>query len=468
VALAVRFGAEEWGLVVADNTRFLVASSLLVPTVLYVAGLYGPRQPFQTVFGRVGRVALGVAVALAAAVGVAYLSLAEPLGRGAVFLGGVFGFAGVAAHHLRILYMERNRRERVAYVVGNGLDVSEADIFEAFGSRHLELVGLVEHGGYRAESKHPVLGDSSELVAIVERHRIKRILCTTSTLTDIGLNPTFCRLRYSGVAVVPLITLCEEIDQCIPLELVGPEWLLHASGEPHLLYIDKIKRLFDLVVSLGLLLLLAPLLVAAALAVRLTSRGPILYRQVRAGRFGRPFEVIKLRTMRVDAEAGGAVWSSGKDDPRLTPVGGFLRRYRLDEIPQLFNVLIGEMSFVGPRPERPEMIERLAREIPFYLERSLVHPGLTGWAQVNYPYGSSVEDTRRKLEYDLYYMKNMSLFLDVFILFDTVRIVVCGGVSEATKREPTGKEALRRLEQSKRDSGRCDAPVVGAMADPPA
>jgi lipopolysaccharide/colanic/teichoic acid biosynthesis glycosyltransferase len=160
----------------------------------------------------------------------------------------------------------------------------------------------------------------------------------------------------------------------------------------------------------------------------------VFYRQVRCGRFGKEFSMLKLRTMRVDAEKDGAVWATA-GDKRTTPVGGFLRKYRIDEIPQLINVLRGEMSLVGPRPERPEFVEQLAEKIPFYRERLMIQPGITGWAQVNYPYGASVEDTRRKLEYDLYYMKHMSLFLDLFILLDTVRTILAGGLSEADRQK---------------------------------
>jgi lipopolysaccharide/colanic/teichoic acid biosynthesis glycosyltransferase len=157
--------------------------------------------------------------------------------------------------------------------------------------------------------------------------------------------------------------------------------------------------------------------------------------------------VTKLRTMRVDAEKGGPVWS-GENDPRVTPVGRFLRKYRIDEIPQFIHVLSGEMSFVGPRPERPEMIEKLAAAIPYYQERLMVQPGITGWAQVNYPYGSTVDDARRKLEYDLYYMKNMSLFLDLFILLDTIRIVLCGGVNRSGARSLERTKAMQDFQLS--------------------
>ena len=206
-----------------------------------------------------------------------------------------------------------------------------------------------------------------------------------------------------------LIQHCEA-HQYVPLQLVTPEWLLSASSMPHRLYIRKLKRAFDIVVSLGFLLFLWPLMLLAALGVLITSGRPILYRQERVGHFGRSFSVAKFRTMRNDAEKDGAKWSSAKGDSRVTLLGGFFRKYRIDELPQLLNILRGEMSFVGPRPERPEFVEMLNSELELNPERLMVQPGLTGWAQVSYPYGASVEDASRKLEYDLYYMKNMSLF----------------------------------------------------------
>ena len=218
-----------------------------------------------------------------------------------------------------------------------------------------------------------------------------------------------------------------------------------------MLYIKKVKRLFDIVCSIVGLILGAPLVALAALAIRLTSPGPIFYRQTRAGRFGREFQMIKLRTMNVNAEKDGIRWS-GRGDLRVTFVGRFLRRYRIDEIPQLWQVLCGHLSFVGPRPERPELIETLATEIPYYQERTMVQPGITGWAQVSYPYGASVADSRRKLEYDLYYMKHMSFSLDVFILLDTVRIVLLGGAApnvRALAKTETMQEWVRLKEKDR-------------------
>jgi exopolysaccharide biosynthesis polyprenyl glycosylphosphotransferase len=184
------------------------------------------------------------------------------------------------------------------------------------------------------------------------------------------------------------------------------------------------KRTLDLVAALVGLTLAAPLMLMVAAAVKWTSPGPVLYRQQRVGLRGHIFRVIKFRSMRQDAEKGtGAVWAT-KSDARVTPVGGFLRKTRLDEIPQLWNVLKGDMSFVGPRPERPEFVSSLTKDIPFYGQRHSVRPGLTGWAQVRYTYGASIEDAMEKLQYDLFYIKNLSIALDLFIIANTVKTVL--------------------------------------------
>ncbi|RYD79569.1 MAG: exopolysaccharide biosynthesis polyprenyl glycosylphosphotransferase [Verrucomicrobiaceae bacterium] len=389
-----------------------------------------------------------VLVAVLVLIGATYGTFAKPLGRGVVLLGALAAYLSALAHHVSLLYGLRSSRERVAYLVTSAFDEAETQIFADFGGRNLELVGIVTGGGYQPKDLTRVLGTIDELATLVRRERIDRVLCTHKSLNDPKLTRHFCQLRYSGITVMPLIILCEEIEQFVPIELVSPEWLLNASGEPHLLYIKKVKRLFDIIAaSVGLMVGL-PIVGLAALAVKLTSPGPVFYRQVRSGRFGRTFHILKLRTMRVDAEAGGAQWSS-KNDPRITLVGRMLRKYRIDEIPQLWQVLCGYMSFVGPRPERPEIIAKLAAEIPFYEERLMVQPGLTGWAQVSYPYGASVLDTRRKLEYDLYYMKHMGLFLDLFILLDTVRTVLCGGASASESRKLPQPNAVVEWERLK-------------------
>ena len=199
----------------------------------------------------------------------------------------------------------------------------------------------------------------------------------------------------------------------------GAEWRGPAAGA----LAAALRRSFDVALSLGLLVFTLPLMLLTALAIKLDSAGPVLYRQERVGLSGRNFTLLKFRSMRLDAEQREAVWAAS-GDPRVTRVGGIIRLVRIDELPQLLNILRGEMSFIGPRPERPHFVAQLERELPFYADRLLVKPGLTGWAQVNYPYGASVEDARAKLSYDLYYVKHRSLLLDLLILLGTVRVVL--------------------------------------------
>ena len=233
------------------------------------------------------------------------------------------------------------------------------------------------------------------------------------------------RIKTTGVEVHDFSSFLERETGRVDLDSLNPSWLIFSDGFSAGRRLSGIaKRGFDVAVSLVILLLAWPLIALAALAVKLESPGPALFRQRRVGRYGQPFELIKIRSMRLDAEVGGkAVWAQ-KDDPRVTRVGRVLRTLRIDELPQAWSVLKGEMSFVGPRPERPQFVADLEARLPYYAERHVVKPGITGWAQINYPYGASVEDAREKLEFDLYYAKNYSPFLDILILLQTLRVVL--------------------------------------------
>jgi sugar transferase (PEP-CTERM system associated) len=230
--------------------------------------------------------------------------------------------------------------------------------------------------------------------------------------------------KLAGINVVDYLTFFERETRKVELEALQPSWLIFSDGFRQGKLIDAAKRAFDLAVSLALIVFTLPVILIAALAVWLEDGAPVLYRQERVGRDGRNFTLTKFRSMRFDAEAAGAPQWARNEDPRATRVGLVLRKFRIDELPQLLNVLAGDMSFVGPRPERPFFVEELAATIPFYRERHSVKPGITGWAQVNYPYGASLEDARHKLAYDLYYVKNRTLFLDFLILVQTVRVIL--------------------------------------------
>lgn len=232
-------------------------------------------------------------------------------------------------------------------------------------------------------------------------------------------------LRLSGGQVIGHQSFFEEISGYVKLEDLRAEWLIFAEGFKGASFLVLgIKRALDIIIATLVLLLSLPLTLAAAIAVFVTSKGSVFYRQQRVGLNGACFEILKFRTMKQDAEKEtGARWASSKD-PRITQIGAILRKTRIDEIPQAINVLKGDMSFVGPRPERPEFVDVLVKEIPFYAKRHCVKPGITGWAQIRFPYGASVDDSRRKLEYDLYYIKNYSIFLDLLIILQTARVVL--------------------------------------------
>lgn len=232
-----------------------------------------------------------------------------------------------------------------------------------------------------------------------------------------------CRMR--GVTVLDYPTFIEQQTGKVELSGLTMSWLVHSQGFASSGWLRrKIKRCVDLAASAILLIVTLPITLITALAIYCTDRGPIFYRQTRVGADGKPFTIVKFRSMTVDAEADGVAKWASRTDARVTPIGKFIRKTRIDEIPQILNVLRGEMSFIGPRPERPELVQEIAREIPFYKYRHYVKPGITGWAQVNYPYGASIEDAENKLKFDLYYLKNYSLFLDIFILFQTIRVVL--------------------------------------------
>jgi sugar transferase (PEP-CTERM system associated) len=230
--------------------------------------------------------------------------------------------------------------------------------------------------------------------------------------------------RVSGVPVTDLAGMYERVRGEVPLESLKASWLIYGQGFEQGGVRAFVKRSFDLLVSAALLALTLPLMAATALAIRFESPGPVVYRQERVGRGGRRFVCLKFRSMCADAEGDGVARWAVLSDPRVTRVGRFIRKTRIDELPQLINVLRGEMSFVGPRPERPSFVNELKQTIPYYDLRHSVKPGVTGWAQVRYSYGASVEDARKKLQFDLYYVKNHSLFLDLLILVETVRVVL--------------------------------------------
>ena len=233
------------------------------------------------------------------------------------------------------------------------------------------------------------------------------------------------KCKLEGIKVVDGTAFLERISGKISVEDLRPSWMIFSEGFHRGILLKGLKSFCDISFSLIGLLLSWPFMILVALAIKVDSSGPVFYRQRRVGQKGKEFDVLKFRSMRQDAEINGPQWAE-KEDPRVTRVGSVIRKLRLDELPQLLNVLRREMSFIGPRPERPEFVNQLQEMIPYYLERHTVKPGITGWAQVKFAYGKTVEDSLEKLQYDLYDIKNMSFFLDLLIVFQTIKVVLLG------------------------------------------
>lgn len=272
-----------------------------------------------------------------------------------------------------------------------------------------------------------VIGLSSELGEIVKREGVNRIVVAMGERRGRFPVEQLLDLSLSGdVVIEECASFYERLTGRVSLDMLRPSWLIFSSRARQARLSASFRTLMHRAVAFVGFLLSLPLALLTALLIKLDSPGPIFYSQERVGKNGRTFRLYKFRSMRTDAEKDGPVWAQRDGDARVTRVGRVIRKIRVDEIPQFWNILKGEMNFVGPRPERPHFVKQLAEEIPFYEQRHLIAPGLTGWAQIKYPYGASIEDARQKLQYDLYYIKNQSLALDALIMFETIKTILFG------------------------------------------
>jgi sugar transferase (PEP-CTERM system associated) len=352
------------------------------------------------------------------------------VGRGVLFIALVLTTTVISGMRIGLDWVwQLTAREQPVLILGNGeIALTTARELERRVDLNFRIAGFVtpQQSPCSELLRYPVLGDQSELRTIAVDHRISKIIVALEDLR--GALPTrdLVRLRVQGIEIEDAHSALAALTGRVWLRTVRPSWFVFSTGFQRSKLTLVLKRIADLAFGLLGLVLLSPVMLLTAIAVRLDSKGPVLYRQERVGLTGKVFDLVKFRSMQTNAEADkGAQWAQ-KDDPRVTRVGRFIRKYRLDELPQFLNVIRGEMSFVGPRPERPCFVEQLREQIPFYDERHSVRPGITGWAQVEYTYTASVEDAFRKLEYDLFYLKNLSILFDFAILFRTVRVVLFG------------------------------------------
>jgi sugar transferase (PEP-CTERM system associated) len=428
----VRLGSA-WTLLGEDGSllkvMLVVAAAQLC---LYYADLYDLRtiSDARDLFVRLLN-ALGVTSLLLA--GVYFWSPDWIIGRGVFLIAVAFMVLLVVVWRAAFAWLTQRvgPRERLLLVGTSGAAVDLArELYDRRQELGVEIVGFVDPDPARIGMPviNPgVVGAVDDIPALVAKLNVDRVVVSLADargklpmdrLLDIRLD--------DGVPFDHLASVYEQYTGKIAVENLRPSWLIFSEGFRKTRLLLTVKRILDLLFSAVGLVLGLPVMLLIAIAVKCTSKGAILYHQRRVGRHGREFTVHKFRTMREDAErATGPVWSTANDS-RLTPIGGLLRRARLDELPQLWNVLAGEMSFVGPRPERPEFVHQLTEQIPFYGQRHVVKPGITGWAQVRYTYGASVEDAIEKLQYDLYYIKNLSIALDLVIVVETLKTVMLG------------------------------------------
>ncbi len=433
VSSVVIGGSQAWALL-TDNTAFLrvLLIVLVCQTCLHYADLYDLRT-IETKRDLATRLMRAIG-ATSLILGIAYWLFPLLVVEQGVFLLSA-GLAIVMVMGWRsafdVITSRLMPRERLLLVgTSPAAIVLARELFQRRQELGVDIVGFVDPDPARVGAPviNPgVVGTIDDIPGLASRMRVDRVVVSLSD--ERGKLPmdklVDARLR-SGVLFDHLASVYEEYTGKIALENLRPSWLVFSTGFRKSRLVSWTKRVFDITAAACGLVLSLPLTIISGLVVKLESpRDPVLYHQERVGLNGDPFTIHKFRTMRRDAEAtSGPVWSAGDDDPRITRVGRFMRKTRLDEIPQLWNVLRGDMSLIGPRPERPAFVEQLTRQIPFYGQRHVVKPGVTGWAQVRYSYGASVEDAIEKMQYDLYYVKHMSLMFDLMITLETIKTVV--------------------------------------------
>jgi sugar transferase (PEP-CTERM system associated) len=356
---------------------------------------------------------------------------AAMIGRGVFLIAALFIVAVAMAWRLAFEWISGHvgPRERLLLVGTSPAAVNLArELYSRRTELGVEIVGFIDPDSSRIGQPlmNPgIIGSVDDIPSIVATRGVDRVVVSLADARGTLPVDRLLEMKLAGVSFDHLASVYEEYTGKIAVENLRPSWLIFSDGFRKTRLLSAMKRAVDILSALVGLVLAAPLMALVAVAVRTTSKGPALYHQQRVGLNGRVFTVHKFRSMRVDAEATtGAVWASKTGDERVTSIGGILRRARLDELPQLWNVLKGDMSLVGPRPERPEFVSHLTEQIRFYGQRHVVRPGLTGWAQVSYTYGASTEDALQKLQYDLYYIKNLSIAFDLFIILETIKTVV--------------------------------------------
>lgn len=431
--LATWMGVGSWGESIGTRSKPVLVGSLVFAFFglagLTAVGLYSLRQRIDAA-GVAVRVVAGVFAAVVFSALVFYFVPDIEIGRRTLAVAGVF--AVLFSLSLRTLFgrlIDEELFKRRVVVLGAGRRASGLlKLRRRSDTRGFRLIGFIPASG--DELSVPVermVTRPPDLFHWALQNEVDEIVVAMDDRRSDFPTEEFLECRLAGIDILELATFLERESGKVRLDVANPSWIVLGEGFRESALQQAVERLFDIVASLLLLVVGLPLMALTALAIRIEDgwRAPVFYRQCRVGRYNKDFELIKFRSMREDAEDHGPVWASA-DDPRVTRVGRLIRKVRIDELPQLLNVLRGDMSLVGPRPERPEFVEQLAKTLPYYRGRHAVKPGITGWAQLYYQYGSTDQDALEKLQYDLYYVKHRSLVLDLAIVLQTVEVVLWG------------------------------------------
>ena len=430
-AAYVRLGDMTWEVLRNEHgaAKTMVVAGV-AQSCLYYADLYNVRlvSDRRELFVRIVQALAAASFVLAA---IYFWFPALIIGRGVFLIAATFVVVLIVTWRMLFDWVGPHvgPRERLLLVGTSPAAVTLArELFERRMELGVEIVGFVDPDPERvgAPILNPgVIGTIEDIPSIVRTRHVDRVVVSLADARGKLPMDKLLEMRLDGVSFSHLATLYEEYTGKIAIENLRPSWLIFSSGFRKSRALAAAKRALDLAMSGAGVVVAFPVMLVIAALIKLTTPGAVLYRQARVGLQGRIFTVYKFRSMFHDAEAQtGPVWAAGDTDQRITRVGRFLRRTRLDELPQLWNVLKGDMSFVGPRPERPEFVENLIRQIPYYGQRHVVRPGITGWAQVCYTYGATVEDALQKLQYDLFYIKNLSIPLDLYIIVETIKTVI--------------------------------------------
>jgi len=377
------------------------------------------------------RVGLGFIFTTLLMVLIFYIFPSIYIGRGAYGMSLAISFIAVAsAHTLYFHFIDHDLLKRRVLVLGAGRRAAALNrwLRRKSDQRSFRILAFVPMtDDVCNETLEPIISPETSLSAYAIANDIEEIVVAMDERRIHLPTEELLHCRLEGIRITDAASFIERETGKVKLDLIYPSWLIFEEGYHQSPIQELAKRFLDIVACIILMMVTAPIMLITAMAIMIENgwRAPVLYRQVRVGENGKHFDILKFRSMVVNAEKHGAQWAQNKD-PRITKVGGLIRKLRIDELPQVFNVLNGQMSLVGPRPERPEFIAELAEKIPYYSERHRVKPGITGWAQLKYPYGASVDDAAEKLQYDLYYVKNRGLMLDIMAIIQTVEVVLFG------------------------------------------